>query len=48
MVGVAFICCTFVAKIKCHSSKKQTASEYFCQSTMSRSIIMLNPCTVKF
>ena len=20
MVGVAFICCTFVAKIKCHSS----------------------------
>ena len=22
MVGVAFICCTFVAKIKCHQSNK--------------------------
>ena len=22
MVGVAFICCTFVAKIKCHDTNK--------------------------
>ena len=36
MVGVAFICCTFVAKIKCH-----LLFEYFIHSKMISNIVLI-------